>query len=60
MEENKTPQSDQLSDDQLKDVAGGASVQQRRLDRQDVGTKSAKSVDDIQDARLDHQDNQTK
>ena len=64
MEEQKkdtAQQNDQLSDDQLKEVAGGADIQKRRLEHLDNQTKGGnKAVDDIQKTRLDHLDNQTK
>ncbi|MEL6261778.1 MAG: hypothetical protein AAGJ95_12180 [Cyanobacteria bacterium J06554_11] len=41
---------DQLSDEQLSEVAGGKNVQQRRLEHLDSQTKS---VDDIQKTRLE-------
>ncbi|MEO0769615.1 MAG: hypothetical protein AAFY72_09305 [Cyanobacteria bacterium J06649_4] len=47
----------QLSEDQLKEVAGGKNVQQRRLEHLDNQTKS---VDDIQETRLERLDNPTK
>ncbi|MGB3571916.1 MAG: hypothetical protein WA783_04855 [Phormidesmis sp.] len=57
-EENKSvSQDEQLSEDQLKEVAGGKNIQQRRLDHLD---NQSKSVEDIQETRLEHLDNQTK
>ena len=57
-EQNKNVVQDaQLSDDDLKEVAGGANLQQRRLEHLDNQTKS---VDDVQKTRLEHLDNQTK
>ncbi|MEL6939473.1 MAG: hypothetical protein AAFO84_09800 [Cyanobacteria bacterium J06598_1] len=45
-EETKSVQQDeQLSEEQLKDVAGGKNIQERRLEHLDSQTKS---VDDIQ------------
>jgi len=57
-EETKSVQQDeQLSEEQLKDVAGGKNIQERRLEHLDSQTKS---VDDIQETRLEHLDTQTK
>ncbi|MEL6470353.1 MAG: hypothetical protein AAFP20_22100 [Cyanobacteria bacterium J06614_10] len=57
-EQNKNVSNDaQLSEDQLKEVAGGKNIQQRRLEHLDNQTKS---VDDIQETRLEHLDSQTK
>jgi len=57
-EQDKTVNQDQeLSEDQLKDVAGGKDVHKRRLEHLDNQTKS---VDNIQETRLEHLDNQTK
>ncbi|MEO1591683.1 MAG: hypothetical protein AAFU71_10375 [Cyanobacteria bacterium J06632_22] len=57
-DQNKTPKvEEQLSDEQLEAVSGGAKVHQQRLEHLDNQTKS---VDDIQATRLDHLDNQTK
>ncbi|MGC1308740.1 MAG: hypothetical protein WA885_16060 [Phormidesmis sp.] len=47
----------QLSEDELKDVAGGANIQQRRLEHLDT---QSKSVEDVQKTRLDQLDNSTK
>ena len=47
----------QLSEDQLKDVAGGKDIHKRRLEHLDNQTKS---VDDIQETRLERLDNPTK
>jgi hypothetical protein len=59
MEDNKNTQADELSEEQLKEVAGGANnVHQRHLERLD--NQSDKSVDDIQKTRLEHLDNQSK
>ena len=64
MEEQKkdvVQQDAQLSDDELKEVAGGADIQKRRLEHLDNQSKSGdKSVDDVQKTRLEHLDNQTK
>lgn len=43
---------DQISDEQLKDVAGGNKIQKKRLDALD-SRDSSKSVEDIQKTRLD-------
>lgn len=57
-EQNKNvAQDDQLSEDQLDEVAGGAGIQQQRLEHLD---NQSKSGDKIQETRLDHLDNQTK
>ncbi len=57
-EQDKTvSQDDQLSDDELKEVAGGNNIQKTRLDQLD---SQSKSVDDIQKTRLDQLDSQTK
>ncbi|MEM7795701.1 MAG: hypothetical protein AAF579_14775 [Cyanobacteria bacterium P01_C01_bin.118] len=57
-EDNKTIQADeQISDEQLTEVAGGNSVHKTRLEHLDNQTKSVK---DIQETRLEHLDNQTK
>lgn len=57
-EENKNMTPDeQLSDEQLKEVSGGKNVHQRRIDHLDT---QSKSVEDIQDTRLDQLDSQTK
>ncbi len=57
-DQNKTPQVDeQVSDEKLQEVSGGAKLHERRLEHLDTQTKA---VDDIQSARLDHLDNQTK
>lgn len=55
--ENKVTNKEELSDDQLKSVAGGKDIQKRRLEHLD---NQSKSVDNIQETRLDHLDNQTK
>lgn len=52
-----TPDDTQLSDEQLKDVAGGKNVHQRRIEHLDNQTKA---VDNVQETRLEHLDNQTK
>ncbi len=58
MEDNKkVTESEQLSEDQLKEVAGGKGVHAQRLEHLDNQTKS---VDNVQETRLDHLDNQTK
>jgi len=49
---NANQVNDQLSDDQLKDVAGGNKIQKKRLDALDT-RDSSKSVDNVQEARLD-------
>lgn len=57
-DQTKTPQVDeQISDDQLKEVAGGNNVHKLRLEHLDNQTKA---VEDIQSTRLEHLDNQTK
>lgn len=57
-EQDKTVSQDaQLSDDELKEVAGGNNIQKTRLDQLDNQTKS---VDNVQKTRLDQLDNQTK
>ncbi|MEM8501654.1 MAG: hypothetical protein AAF716_00705 [Cyanobacteria bacterium P01_D01_bin.1] len=57
-EENKNVTQDaELSEDQLKEVAGGKDIQKTRLEHLDNQTKS---VDDIQETRLEHLDSQTK
>ncbi|MEL6158613.1 MAG: hypothetical protein AAFR18_05260 [Cyanobacteria bacterium J06627_32] len=58
-EQNKNVSNDnaQLSEDQLKEVAGGKNIQQRRLEHLDNQTKS---VENIQETRLEHLDTQTK
>ncbi len=48
---------EQISDEQLSDVAGGNSVHKTRLEHLD---NQSKSVKDIQETRLDHLDNQSK
>ncbi|NEP20140.1 MAG: bacteriocin [Leptolyngbya sp. SIO4C1] len=59
MEEQTKKTTQELSDDELKEVSGGAgnNIQQQRLDHLD---NQSKSVEDIQAARLDHLDNQSK
>ncbi|MFK8184859.1 MAG: hypothetical protein AB8B99_15920 [Phormidesmis sp.] len=50
---NKSTQNnDQVSDEQLQDVAGGNKIQKTRLEALDT-RDSSKSVDDIQKTRLD-------
>jgi len=50
---NKTTQNnDQISDEQLQDVAGGNKIQKQRLEALDT-RDSSKSVDDIQKTRLE-------
>ncbi|MEM6254217.1 MAG: hypothetical protein AAF821_14970 [Cyanobacteria bacterium P01_D01_bin.156] len=56
-EQNKNASDQQLSDEQLENVAGGNKLQEQRLDHLD---NQAKSVKDIQTERLDHLDNQAK
>mgnify|MGYP001796903155 FL=1 len=56
-EDNKTVKNDELSEDQLKEVAGGTDVHKRRLEHLDNQTKS---VENIQEPRLEQLDNQTK
>ncbi|MGD1898466.1 MAG: hypothetical protein ACFB16_16105 [Phormidesmis sp.] len=57
-EENKSVQQDeQLSEDQLNEVAGGKNVHERRIEHLDNQTKS---VENVQETRLEHLDNQTK
>ncbi|MEL6553084.1 MAG: hypothetical protein AAFQ63_06400 [Cyanobacteria bacterium J06621_11] len=57
-EENKNvKQDEQLSEEQLTEVSGGKNVHNRRLEHLDNQTKS---VDDIQETRLDQLDTQTK
>ncbi|MBE9064406.1 hypothetical protein [cf. Phormidesmis sp. LEGE 11477] len=56
-EENKKVTDTELSDDQLKDVAGGNDVHKTRLEHLDNQTKS---VENVQETRLEHLDNQTK
>lgn len=50
-------QDAQLSEDELKEVAGGNDIQKQRLEHLD---NQSKSVDDIQKTRLDHLDSQSK
>lgn len=56
-QDKKVNQTEELSEEQLKEVAGGKNVHQRRIEHLDNQTKS---VDDIQETRLEHLDNQTK
>jgi len=57
-DQNKTPQVDeQISEEQLKEVAGGKNIHKLRLEHLDNQTKA---VEDIQTTRLEHLDNQTK
>ncbi|ESA38600.1 hypothetical protein N836_32185 [Leptolyngbya sp. Heron Island J] len=56
-EQNKNVTDEQLSDDQLKDVAGGNKLHEQRLEHLDNQTKSVK---DIQAERLDQLDERTK
>ncbi|MEM9945232.1 MAG: hypothetical protein AAF810_04125 [Cyanobacteria bacterium P01_D01_bin.36] len=56
-QDKKVTQNEELSEDQLKEVAGGKDVHQRRIEHLDNQTKS---VDNVQEARLEHLDNQTK
>ncbi|MEO1404407.1 MAG: hypothetical protein AAFV72_24585 [Cyanobacteria bacterium J06635_1] len=46
---------EQVSEEQLQAVAGGKSIQQRRLDQLDTNDQS-KSIENIQQARLEHLD----
>jgi len=56
-DDNKTTQSnDQVSEEQLQDVAGGNKIQKKRLEALDT-RDSSKSVDDIQKTRLEALDN---
>ena len=56
-EQNKKAIDEQLSDDQLKDVAGGNKLQEQRLEHLD---NQSKSVKDIQAERLDQLDQSNK
>jgi len=56
-QDKKVIQNEELSEDQLKEVAGGKDVHQRRIEHLDNQTKS---VDNVQETRLEHLDNQTK
>ena len=56
-EQNKNVTDEQLSDDQLKDVAGGNKLHDQRLEHLD---NQSKSVKDIQAERLDQLDERTK
>lgn len=56
-EQNKSVSDEQLSDDQLKDVAGGNKLQEQRLEHLD---NQSKAVKDIQAERLDQLDERTK
>ncbi|MGD1857431.1 MAG: hypothetical protein ACFB2W_24610 [Leptolyngbyaceae cyanobacterium] len=57
-EQNKSVSNDeQLSDEQLEDVAGGNKLHEQRLEHLDNQTKSVK---DIQAERLDQLDQRTK
>ena len=56
-QDKNVSQDTQLSDDDLSEVAGGAGIQERRLEHLDNQSKSGNK---IQDTRLDHLDNQTK
>lgn len=56
-EDNKKASDQQLSDEQLENVAGGNKVHDQRLEHLD---NQSKSVKDIQAERLDHLDNQSK
>lgn len=56
-EQNKKATDEQLSDDQLKDVAGGNKLQEQRLEHLD---NQSKSVKDIQAERLDQLDQSNK
>ncbi len=50
------PAEGQISDEQLKDVAGGNKIQKTRLEALD-SRDSSKSVEDIQKTRLDALEN---
>ena len=56
-EQNKSVSDEQLSDEQLEDVAGGNKLQQQSLEHRD---NQSKSVKDIQQERLDQLDSSTK
>ncbi len=56
-EQNKNVTDEQLSDDQLQDVAGGNKIQEQRLEHLD---NQSKSVKDIQAERLAQLDQRTK
>lgn len=56
-EQNKKATDEQLSDDQLKDVAGGNKLQEQRLEHLD---NQSKAVKDIQSERLDQLDQSNK
>ncbi len=56
-EQNKSVSDEQLSDEQLQDVAGGNKLQEQRLEHLD---NQSKSVKDIQPERLDQLDQRTK
>lgn len=56
IKKTNTPET-QLSEDELKEVAGGKNVHQRRIDHLD---NQSKSIENIQETRLEHLDNQTK
>lgn len=49
---DQTKQNAQLSEDETKDVAGGNSIQKRRLEALDA-RDSSKGIDNIQKARLE-------
>ena len=57
-EQDKTVnQEAQLSEDQLKEVAGGKDIHKRRIEQLDSSTKS---VENVQETRLEELDNSTK
>ncbi|MBT9313505.1 hypothetical protein [Leptothoe kymatousa] len=56
-EQNKNASDQQLSDEQLENVAGGNKLQEQRLEHLD---NQSKAVKDIQAERLDQLDNQSK
>lgn len=56
-EQNKSVSDEQLSDEQLKDVAGGNKLHDQRLEHLDNQTKSVK---DIQAERLEQLDSDGK
>lgn len=48
----------EISEETLQDVSGGNNIQKRRIEHLDTND-SSKAVKDIQEARLDHLNNQT-
>ena len=50
-QDKKVTQNEELSEDQLKEVAGGKDVHQRRIEHLDNQTKSG---DNVQETRLEH------